>query len=224
MLGCVRVSASIQLQRLCHYWRKVHSPSVGWTVGQGMGPATVAWLRRLVTTLRAVAPRPSPTTPKTNCRAPGEPSSSMSRKYASSAAAASTIHSKFASAFHWACLARRHGLPAAHRRSVSERPHGNSSRSRLGLQRAVAVAVAVKVVKRKLSARNGWRRMSMSRALLSPMLSGQLAPPVGATYHRVQAVELELELELVCPARHVMERQPCPPARSAEGLVWNFGE
>ena len=134
----------------------------------------------------------------------------MSRKYASSAAAASTIHSKFASAFHWACLARRHGLPAAHRRSVSERPHGNSSRSRLGLQRAVAVAVAVKVVKRKLSARNGWRRMSMSRALLSPMLSGQLAPPVGATYHRVQAVELELELELVCPARHVMERQPCP--------------
>ena len=60
----------------------------------------------------------------------------------------------------------------------------------------------------KLSARNGWRRVSMSRVPL--MLSAQLAPPVGATYHRVQAVELELELELVCPARHVMERQPCP--------------
>ena len=61
----------------------------------------------------------------------------------------------------------------------------------------------------KLSARNGWRRVSMSRVPL--MLSAQLAPPVGATYHRVQAVELELELELVwAPARHVMERQPCP--------------
>ena len=36
-------------------------------------------------------------------------------------------------------------------------------------------------VERKLSARNGWRRMSMSRALLPLMLSAQLAPPVGAT-------------------------------------------